>query len=218
MNETNRLDLVIFGADGFAREIAVWAEQATFGGVAFRLVAFVDDPNPGGTLRDRPVLHSNALSEVGEPVFVVAVGNPGLRQRIAVEAEAAGLRAAPPLVHPTVELDAGRVNIGDGTVVCPRCTLTTDIEVGRHAQVNLHCTVGHDVRLADYATLAPGVHISGRVTVGPRAYFGTGAVTIDGTRDKPLVIGEDAVVGAGAVVTKDVPPATTVVGVPARAR
>ena len=218
MSETNRLDLVIFGADGFAREVAAWAEQATFGAVAFRLVAFVDDPSPGGTLRDRPVLHSSDLSQVGEPVFVVAVGNPRLRQRIAVEAEAAGLAAAPALVHPTVELDPETVTIGDGTVVCPRCTLTTDIEVGRHAQINLHCTVGHDVRLGDYATLAPGVHISGRVIVGRGAYFGTGAVTIDGTRDKPLVVGEDAVVGAGGVVTKEVAPATTVVGVPARAR
>jgi sugar O-acyltransferase (sialic acid O-acetyltransferase NeuD family) len=218
MSETNRLDLVIFGADGFAREVAAWAEHATFGAVAFRLVAFIDDPNPGGMLRDRPVLHSRDVSEVGEPVFVVAVGSPGLRQRIAAEAEAAGLRAAPPLVHPTVDLDLERVSIGDGTVVCPRCTLTTDIEIGRHAQINLHCTVGHDVRLGDYATLAPGVHISGRVSVGRGAYFGTGAVTIDGTRDKPLVVGEDAVVGAGAVVTKEVPPAVTVVGVPARVR
>jgi len=146
------------------------------------------------------------------------VGNPGLRQRIALEAESVGLKAAPPLVHPTVELDRASVSIGDGTVVCPRCTLTTDIEVGRHAQINLHCTVGHDVRLGDYATLAPGVHISGRVIVGSGAYFGTGAVTIDGTRDKPLVVGEHAVVGAGAVVTKEVPAAATVVGVPARAR
>jgi acetyltransferase EpsM len=43
-------------------------------------------------------------------------------------------------------------------------------------------------------------------------------VTVDGGYDRPLVIGERAVVGAGAVVTRDVPPATTVVGVPARAR
>ena len=139
-------------------------------------------------------------------------------ERIAVEAETAGLRAAPPLVHPTVRLDPESVSIGDGTVICPGCTLTTDIEVGRHAQINLHCTVGHDVRLGDYATLAPGVHISGRVIVGRGAYFGTGAVTIDGTRDAPLLVGEDAVVGAGAVVTKEVPAAATVVGVPARAR
>jgi acetyltransferase-like isoleucine patch superfamily enzyme len=43
-------------------------------------------------------------------------------------------------------------------------------------------------------------------------------VTVDGDYDRPLVIGDRAVVGAGAVVTRDVPAAATVVGVPARAR
>jgi acetyltransferase-like isoleucine patch superfamily enzyme len=78
--------------------------------------------------------------------------------------------------------------------------------------------LGHDVSLHDYVTLAPGVHVSGKVAIGHGAYLGTGAVTVDGGYDQPLVIGERAVVGAGAVVTRDVPPATTVVGVPARAR
>ena len=46
--------------------------------------------------------------------------------------------------------------------------------------------------------------------------MGTGAVIINGTEEAPLVIGDDAVIGAGAVVTKSVPPGVTVVGVPAR--
>jgi acetyltransferase-like isoleucine patch superfamily enzyme len=72
--------------------------------------------------------------------------------------------------------------------------------------------------LEAYATLSPGVHISGNVTLERRSFFGTGAVTVNGFPENPLVIGADAVVGAGAVVTKNVPPAVTVTGVPARVR
>jgi acetyltransferase-like isoleucine patch superfamily enzyme len=50
------------------------------------------------------------------------------------------------------------------------------------------------------------------------AYIGTGAVLKQGTEDKPLIIGKGAVVGMGAVVTKDVAPGAVVVGNPARPR
>jgi len=82
--------------------------------------------------------------------------------------------------------------------------------------VNLDCTIGHDVVIGDYATLAPGVHISGWVRLERASYLGTGATIINGLEAQPLVIGEGAVVGAGACVTKSVLPGTTVVGVPAR--
>jgi serine acetyltransferase len=83
-------------------------------------------------------------------------------------------------------------------------------------QINLDCTVGHDVVMGDYTTLAPGVHVSGCVRFGQRAYVGTGATIINGTQDAPLIIGDDAVIGAGACVTKSVPTGLTVVGVPAK--
>jgi len=70
--------------------------------------------------------------------------------------------------------------------------------------------------MGDFTTLAPGVHISGCVHLGKRVYVGTGAVIINGTQEEPIVIGDDAVIGAGACVIKSVPTGQTVVGVPAR--
>jgi serine acetyltransferase len=88
--------------------------------------------------------------------------------------------------------------------------------LGKHVQINLDCTIGHDVIMGDYTTLAPGVHVSGWVRFGQKIYVGTGAVIINGTQKKPIVIGDNAVIGAGAVVTEDIPPGITVVGVPAK--
>jgi len=129
-------------------------------------------------------------------------------------AAAAGFSFAT-LVHPRVERSSW-IRMGTGTVICAGNILTTNIVLGEHVQINLDCTVGHDVIMGDFATLAPGAHISGCVQVGRRAYVGTGAVIINGTQDNPILIGDDAVIGAGACVTRNVEPGATVVGVPAK--
>ncbi len=119
------------------------------------------------------------------------------------------------LIHPNVEMSRW-IDVGSGSVICAGSILTTNIKLGLHVQINLDCTIGHDAVLGDYTTLAPGVHVSGWVHVGRRVYIGTGAVIINGTEDAPLVIGDDAVIGAAACVVKSVPPGLTVVGVPAK--
>lgn len=82
------------------------------------------------------------------------------------------------------------------------------------------------ISIGDYVTLAPYVSIIthdaslvhhtgqvrlGRVIVKDRAYVGVGAILLPGT-----TIGEDSVVGAGAVVHGDVPPGSLVLGNPAK--
>jgi len=54
------------------------------------------------------------------------------------------------------------------------------------------------------------------VTIENHAYIGSGAIIKDGTPDRPIIIGEGAFAGMGAVVTKNIPPFTTVFGNPAR--
>jgi sugar O-acyltransferase (sialic acid O-acetyltransferase NeuD family) len=119
------------------------------------------------------------------------------------------------IIHPHVERSQW-IEVGDGTVICAGNILTTNIVLGNHVQINLDCTIGHDVIMGDYATLAPGVHISGCVHLGKRVYVGTGAVILNGTQEEPILIDDDAVIGAGACVTKSVPAGLTVVGVPAK--
>ena len=121
------------------------------------------------------------------------------------------------LVHPDVRRSRW-VSVGEGAVICAGSIVTTNVTLGAHVQVNVACTVSHDVVLGEYATLAPGVHIAGTVHVGARAYLGIGAVILNGSPGEPLVIGDGAVVGAAACVTRSVPAGATVVGVPARPR
>ena len=61
--------------------------------------------------------------------------------------------------------------------------------------------------------MLPGARVAGAVSIGAGALVGSGAVVLQG-----LTVGAGATIGAGAVVTRDVAPGVTVVGVPARAR
>ena len=81
--------------------------------------------------------------------------------------------------------------------------------------VNLDCTIGHDVKIGAYSTLAPGVHVSGNVHIGEGVYIGTGANIINGTSDKPLIVENGSVIGAGACITASTEANALYVGVPA---
>ena len=136
-----------------------------------------------------------------------------MRRRAAAACAGAGLKPAQ-MVHPRVEMSR-YVLLGDGCVVCAGCVLTTDVTLGAHVHVNLDCTIGHDVVIGDYATLSPGVHISGNVQIGQDVFIGTGVNIINGKAGAPLVIGDGAVIAAGACVTKSVEPGALMAGVPA---
>jgi len=204
--------LLIYGSGGFAREVAWLAEEA-----GYEVVGFIDDQQEKvGLFVNGIRVHSfeEAKAFAGEVPLAIAVGSPQTREKLFLKAREVGFSFAT-LVHPRVERSRF-VEIGEGTVITAGNILTVNIRLGLQVQINLDCTIGHDVVMEDFATLAPGVHVSGWVRIEKRAYVGTGAVIINGKEDEPIVIGEDAVVGAGAVVTKSVPPRTTVVGVPAK--
>lgn len=212
-----RIPIAIYGAGGFAREVAWLIETINQTEERYQLVGFVDD-NPklrGQFINDIPVLNlEDLLMRYPESRVVGGIGNPQTRQMLMEKVGQTGLTFET-LIHPRTERSRW-IEYGEGIVICAGNILTTNIKLGDHVQINLDCTIGHDVIMGDYTTLAPGVHVSGWVHFGKRAYVGTGAVIINGTSDAPLVIGDDVVIGAGACVTKSVEAGLTVVGVPAR--
>lgn len=209
--------IAIYGAGGFAREVAWLVESCNMSESLYEVVCFIDDneANQGMQLNGIPVLSLNvAYQSYPQARVVGGIGSPKTRQLTMEKAAAIGF-GFETIIHPRAEYSRF-VEFGVGSVVCAGNIFTTNIEVGKQVQVNLDCTIGHDVVMGDYTTLAPGVHVSGWVHFGKRVYVGTGAVIINGTRDNPLTLGDDAVVGAAACVVKSVPAATTVVGVPAK--
>jgi len=92
-------------------------------------------------------------------------------------------------------LDVARVTIGKGTQIGPGVQILT-ADHPRDAEVRLS-----------------GLELGRPISIGANGWIGGGAIILPG-----VSIGDDAIVGAGSVVTRDVPPGAVVVGNPARQR
>jgi acetyltransferase-like isoleucine patch superfamily enzyme len=125
--------------------------------------------------------------------------------------------------------------IGDETVIGPFVEIQSGVTIGRRCKVQSHTFVCSGVEIGDEVFVGHGVMFVNDkrpratteagalqgpddwellpVVVESRASIGSGAVVLGGVR-----IGEGALVGAGAVVTRDVAPGAVVAGVPARVR
>ena len=144
-------------------------------------------------------------------------------------------------IHPSSDVQSKQ--IGEGTRVWQYVVILPGAVIGRDGNICSHCFIENQVVVGDRVTVKCGVQLWDGVTleddvfVGPNATFtndreprsrnasatllptlvkkgasiGANATILPG-----LTIGEGAMVGAGAVVTKDVPPHTLVVGNPAR--
>ena len=203
--------VVIIGAGGHGR---VMADVVRCQG-GCEVAGFLDDAlelqgttSPVGV----PIIGRTALDDIagcGAGSFIVAIGSNRIRAMLFERCLDAGL--TPWLaVHPSAVI-AQSAEIDDGTQVVAQVVVNPGARVGRNVILNTACTIDHDCTVADHAFIAPGVNLGGEVTVGERAFVGIGASVLPG-----ITIGAGATVGGGAVVIADVPPAATVVGVPAR--
>ncbi len=114
------------------------------------------------------------------------------------------------VVHPSAVI-APSVTLGTGLAVMAGVTINANATIGDFTIINANCSLDHDCVLGVGVGLGPGVIFPGNVRCGDFSFVGAGAVSIPGR-----TIGEDALVGAGSVVTRDVPPGVTVAGNPAR--
>ena len=208
--------LVIFGGGGFAREVA-WLvtdiNRALPDDEKWEAIGFVEysDDRVGQRLNGIPIIRLEDIkSQVSEMYAVAAIGAPDAREQAVNQARAFGLKFAT-LIHPDVHMDRDSIQIGEGSMICAGNILTVNISIGSHVIINLDCTIGHDCRIEDFVTISPGCHLSGNTTIRRAAYLGTGAVTVEKHE-----IGSQSVIGAGAVVVKDIPPNVTAVGIPAK--
>ncbi len=207
--------LVIFGAGGLGREVLLLLQQLNDARPTWQLRGFYDDQAPATpTVAGLPYLGTSAdLNATPEPLAVaVAVGSPASRAAVVARLASPQL-SFPSLVHPGVALHPRqRIALGEGCIIQQSCVLTCDITLGRFVLLNLGCTVGHDAELGDFCSLMPHTNVSGAARLAAGVYLGTNATVIQGVR-----VGENTIVGAGAVAVRDLPANITAVGVPARA-
>ena len=101
--------------------------------------------------------------------------------------------------------------VGEGTVIMPQACLNAEVKIGMHCIINTSAIIEHECVIEDYVHVSPKAALAGNILVKKGAHSGLGANLIQG-----ITIGENAVIGAGTVVLKDVPDNAVVVGNPGR--
>lgn len=207
-------DLIIFGASGFGREVAWAVERLNKVTPTWNILGFMDDSDDiqVTSINGYPVLgKSTDIRNYSDAYYVVAVGASRIREKIVSDMKKVNSDIKfGTVIDPSVEM-SDLVTIGEGTIICAHTIITVNIEIGSHVIINLDCTVGHDAILKDFVTLYPSVNVSGITNIGHAVELGTGMQIIQGKS-----IGDYSIVGAGAVVVKDIPERCTAVGSPAK--
>jgi sugar O-acyltransferase (sialic acid O-acetyltransferase NeuD family) len=207
----------VYGVSGCGRSVMPLArEQLRQQGIIADRLVFVDDHPESSMVNGQRVLrYADFLAtEASERYTVLAIANGTIREQLARRCATDGVQSWSVSGGNVVIMD--EVKLGEGSILSPFVTLTSNIIIGCHFQANLYSYVEHDCIIGDYVTFAPGVKCNGNVVIEDHVYIGAGAVIKQGRPGRPLVIGSRAVIGMGAVVTKDVPPGVIVVGNPAK--
>jgi acetyltransferase-like isoleucine patch superfamily enzyme/dTDP-4-dehydrorhamnose 3,5-epimerase-like enzyme len=144
-------------------------------------------------------------------------------------------------VHPTADIQTS--DIGEGTRVWQYCVILPGAKVGKDGNICAHCFIENDVRIGDRVTIKCGVQLWDGITIEDDVFIGPNVTFTNDpyprSRHQPkafsrtlvkrgasiganstllpgITIGHDALIGAGSVITSNVPPGTIVAGNPAR--
>ena len=206
--------IVIIGAGGFGREVLEIFKEQNKISREWDIRGFVDEDSGlyHKTINGFSVLGGlDWLREYNDDSLgcVCAIGDCRMRKQMVEKLHAIGVNFYN-AIHPSVIMSEF-IELGHGVIICAGSVLTVNIEIGDHVHIDTNCTVAHDAAIKSYCRLNPGVNINGANRLGEGVYVGTGATII-----QDISVGSWSKIGAGAVVTDDIPEHVVAVGIPAK--
>lgn len=203
---------IIIGAGTYGEVYLSYLREA-----GVEVIGFLDDNATmhGQVVRGIPVLggsdllhtlrHSHDVQAVYCPI-----GNNRVRVRMLTMAQDLGYDT-PNYIHPSA-LISPDATLGKGVYIFPQTIILPYAKIGDYVMIAQRTSISHHTHLRTGVFLSAGCTIGASITVDEYAYCGMSATVMTGVKR----IGEDTLIGAGAVVIRDVPNRAVVAGVPAK--
>jgi sugar O-acyltransferase (sialic acid O-acetyltransferase NeuD family) len=203
--------ILVYGAGGHGKVIA----DILLSGSQDQLVGFIDDDKglKGNRVLGFPVLgDAEWLRDRGkaqDACVALGVGDNHKRRELAQKCTAWNLEIVT-LIHPRATVSSSAI-LGNGTVVMGGAVINAQAKIGLGVIVNTGAIVEHDVEIGDYAHISPNASLGGASGTGPLVHMGIGSILLPRVR-----VGAGSIVGAGAVVLRDLSADVVAVGIPAK--
>jgi sugar O-acyltransferase (sialic acid O-acetyltransferase NeuD family) len=202
--------LVLVCGGGFASDVIGIISALNACGAGIEVAGFVADVDIDGWRFPgyKQIGGIGDMSRLDVSHYLVCLGYP--QKKKSVIDRIVGVECCPALIHPMAWIPDG-VEFGVGGIVMANACLTRGVTVGKHVYLSHGVLLGHECSVGDYVSAMPGASVSGDTVLGDGCMIGANSTVLEKRR-----VGKWASVGAGAVVTRDVPDGVTVKGVPAR--
>ena len=209
-------DIAIFGAGGFGREVACLIKRINKQQPdMWNLIGFFDDDEKlWGTCNEygKVIGGKEQLNCWGKDLsLVITIGNPLVLHKIVENITNENIKY-PNLIDPTVDfLDPDNVRMGKGNVICAKCFVSCNVEIGDFNLFNVGDGLGHDSCFGDYNVIMPNVNISGGVRIGNENMLGVKATIL-----QYLKVGNQVRLGANSLLMKNAKDGMLYIGTPAK--
>lgn len=207
-------DLIIVGASGHGREVLDIIERINDINPTYNILGFVDDNSEiqGNIINGVTVLggisYLKKLLCEREIFVVIAIANADTKRKLSKELE--GLALWTNIIDPTV-IVSKYCSLGYGNIIGPYSWIGPNSKIGNFCDCVFACSVGHDVVIEDYVSIMDYCDITGHDYLESGVYLGSSVAIIP-----EIKIVKDCILGAGAVVVKDIVEQGTYTGVPAK--
>lgn len=163
------------------------------------------------------VITEQDVEQYADIPFVIGIGENKVRRSIAERFK--NVLSFTNLIHPSATFGRSQravIESCKGTVVAAGARFTSGIVIGDFCIFNQNVTVAHDSHVESYVHVAPGANISGNVLLKSGCWIGAGTVINQGHYQEKRIVGENTVIGSGAVVISDCESDAVYAGVPAK--
>ena len=203
---------VIIGAGTYGEVYLAYLQEE-----GVEIVGFLDDdPKCHGTdVKGIPVLGDISMMETikdshGVEAVYCPLGNNKLRVKFLKMAKEHGLQT-PNYIHPSVCISPD-VTIGEGVYILLGTCIMPHTVIKDYVMISMNVSLAHHNILEEGVFLSTGCNFGASIHAHQYAYCGIASTIMTGLHE----LGEDCLIGAGAVVIRDVEPKAIMAGVPAK--